>query len=49
MLIKKFFKNKRENFIILFSTGQIFSIKLTIVLNSLLKRIHRPKYDFNLN
>lgn len=49
MKIKKFFKNKTENFIILFSTGQIFPIRLTIVLNTLLRRVHKPKYDFNVN
>jgi hypothetical protein len=47
--LRKFFKLKRENFIIIFSTGQILSIRLALVIHTMLKRIHKPKYDFNVN
>ena len=46
MKIKKFFKNKQENFIIVFLNGQILYTKVSIILTFLLNIIHKPKYDF---
>jgi hypothetical protein len=44
--LKKLFKNKRENLIIVFLNGQILSIKVSIILINILNLIHKPKYDF---
>jgi len=46
MKLKKFFKNKKEKFIIIFLNGQILYTKISIVLTTLLNILHKPKYDF---
>ena len=46
MKLFKFFKNKRENLIISFLNGQVFFLKVSIVVNNLLNIFHKPKYDF---
>lgn len=44
--LKKLFKNKRENLIIVFLNGQVLSVKISIILINILNVIHKPKYDF---
>ena len=39
-------KYKKENLIIVFLNGQILNIKVSLIINSLLNIIHKPKYDF---
>lgn len=49
MKIKKFFKKKTENLIIVFLSGQILSVKISIVLSIFLFKYNRTKYDFFVN
>ena len=46
MKIRSFMKYKKENLIIVFLNGQILNIKVSLIINSLLNIIHKPKYDF---
>jgi hypothetical protein len=46
MQVKKFMKLKKENLIIIFLNGQILHIKISLIINSLLNVLHKPKYDF---
>jgi hypothetical protein len=46
MKLKKFFKNKKENLIIIFLSGQILSVRLALVLSIFVFKINKTKYDF---
>jgi hypothetical protein len=46
MKLKKFFKNKKENLIVLFLSGQVLSAKVCVVLSVFLFKINKTKYDF---
>jgi hypothetical protein len=48
MKIKHCFKKKKENLIIIFLSGQIFYVRLTIILSTFLNLYNRPKYDFTV-
>lgn len=49
MKLRKFFKFKRENLIIVFLSGQIFYVRLSMIVSTLFNLIHFPKYDFTVN
>jgi hypothetical protein len=48
MKIKHCLKKKKENLIIIFLSGQVFYIRLSIILSNFLNIYNKPKYDFSV-